>query len=450
MVNDSLIGKTLRNHYKIESLLGQGGFGVTYKAIDIDKPKHPSCVVKQFQPKILDSNILENAQRLLENAQRLFDREARSLEELGKKHDQIPELLAYFREDGEFYLVQEFIDGYDLTKEIVPDKQLSEDAVAQLLKDILEILEFVHQNRIIHRDIKPANLIRRQSDGRIVLIDFGAVKQIVVEVDAQGQRSTTVPVGTFGYMPLEQRNGHPEYSSDIYAVGIIGIQALTGLKPTQLPRDPKTGDVIWQDCAKNVSNRLADIITKMVHDRASSRYQSVREVLGALDVFLTYVPEKYSFLQDCLKRKRWKNADEETVKLMLEVAGRTQQRSMDIDSLKKFPCEDLRIIDALWVRYSNDRFGFSVQHRVWKEVKGDSPADGKVYERFSETVGWRKTGEWIWYTDLIFDISAPPGHLPTGRVGEISLLKRLFGKVGGFGLERINAIAEKLSECRIP
>ncbi|MEH1856685.1 MAG: serine/threonine-protein kinase [Nostoc sp.] len=266
----SLKRKTLRNRFEIIKQLGSGGSGDTYLAIDLDLPGQPHCVVKHFDPK--DSNPV-----VLPIAKKLFDREAEVLYQLGNDHDQIPRLFAHFNEDGDFYLVQEFIDGHALTQEIVPGQPLNENTVLNLLKDILEVLAFVHQHDIIHRDIKPQNLMRRSSDQKIVLIDFGSIKKI----GALGA-GLTIAVGTPGYMPSEQAKGKPKLCSDIYAVGMIGIQALTGLIPEQLPEDPSTGEVIWRDRAQ-VSDALANILDTMVRDRYNQRYQSATEALQALN-----------------------------------------------------------------------------------------------------------------------------------------------------------------------
>ncbi|WP_242054860.1 serine/threonine-protein kinase [Nostoc flagelliforme] len=277
----SFARKTLRNRFEIVKHLGSGGSGDTYLAIDLDLPGQPHCVVKHFHPK--DPN-----PAVVAIAKSLFDREAEVLYQLGNDHDQIPRLFAHFNEDGDFYLVQEFIDGHALTQEIVPGQHLSENAVLNLLKDILEVLAFVHQNDIIHRDIKPQNLMRRYSDQKIVLIDFGSIKKI----GALGA-GLTIAVGTPGYMPSEQAKGKPKLCSDIYAVGMICIQALTGLVPEQLQEDPNTGEVIWRDQAQ-VSDALADILDTMVRDRYNQRYQSATEALQALNFALELSPSLQS------------------------------------------------------------------------------------------------------------------------------------------------------------
>lgn len=269
-----LVGTKLRNRYYIARQLGSGGFGDTYLAEDRDLPGNPQCVVKHLKPNS-DPGVLQVARRL-------FDTEAQILFRLGNDHNQIPQLFAHFEENGEFYLVQEFIDGHDLTRELTPDKRLNEAQAVKLLQEILEVLVFVHENNVIHRDIKPQNLMRRRRDGKIVLIDFGAVKEIrSLMVNAPGQTSATVGVGTPGYMPSEQARGRPKLCSDIYAVGMIGIQALTGIRPDQLPEDPKTGEVIWRDRVL-VSDLMGEALDKMVRDHFSQRYQNAAEALQAI------------------------------------------------------------------------------------------------------------------------------------------------------------------------
>ncbi|MGK7921011.1 MAG: SUMF1/EgtB/PvdO family nonheme iron enzyme [Trichodesmium sp.] len=277
-------GKILRQRYKIIDSLGSGGFGDTYLAVDLDLPGKPKCVVKHLSPKIPDPGVLPVAQKL-------FEREAETLYKLGQDSDQIPKLFAHFQEGREFYLVQEYIEGQDISKELTPGKKLSESETIALLKGILSALAVAHQNNIIHRDIKPQNLMRRKSDKKIVLIDFGAVKEISVLTTANQPRTTTltVAVGTPGYMPSEQAIGKPKLSSDIYAVGMVGIKALTGKEPEDLPTDQDTGNIIWQNQAK-VSNYLADILDKMVQEYFRERYKNAKEVLKALNIQTSQQP----------------------------------------------------------------------------------------------------------------------------------------------------------------
>jgi eukaryotic-like serine/threonine-protein kinase len=226
------------NRYEIIKDLGGGGFGDTYLAKDLNLPGKPPCVVKHLQP-------TDNSPTGLALARRLFDTEAQVLYNLGNQCQQIPTFFDNFEENGQFYLVQEFIDGHDLKTEIIAGQQLSESDVITLLKSILEVLAVAHEHQpkaVIHRDIKPANLMRRRQDDKIILIDFGAVKEInQLIVKANGDVTTTVPIGTPGYRPREQAKGKPKLCSDVYAVGMIGIQALTGIHPDDLRDNPSTG-----------------------------------------------------------------------------------------------------------------------------------------------------------------------------------------------------------------
>ena len=262
----------LRGRYKITKLLGRGGFGETYLAEDGDRPGKPICVVKQLQPN-------SNAPYVLKAAQRLFNNEAEILYKLGN-HEQIPQLLAHFEENDQFYLVQEFIDGNDLSVEINQNRRWSEEQIIALLKDVLTVLQFVHEQNVFHRDIKPSNLIRRRRDGKIFLIDFGVVKEIQLPT-AHNNTYSTISVGTPGYVPNEQLGGKPRVSSDIYALGITAIQALTRLYPEQIAENPQTGEILWRQNAQ-VSDRLAEILDRMVKSHFRDRYQSVEEVLDDL------------------------------------------------------------------------------------------------------------------------------------------------------------------------
>ena len=269
-----MIGEVLAGRYEITTLLKRGGFGQTYRAKDILLPRTPTCVVKQLKPINSDPDSLEEAKRL-------FIKEAESLQELGQKHPQIPSLFAYFQEKGELYLVEEYIDGRSLAEEFLPGQPLSEEQVVNLLEELLEIVEFVHRHNVIHRDIKPANLIRRTKDNKLVLLDFGAVKQVTTQV-----QQLSIAIGTPGYMPSEQANGYPQLSSDVYAVGMIGIQALTGIKPAPqagggFPKEPTTGELSWREQVQ-VSPKLADILDKMVRRQPNKRYWSAKEALEAV------------------------------------------------------------------------------------------------------------------------------------------------------------------------
>ncbi len=267
----------LGGRYQVVRRLGSGGFSRTFLVTDIHLPNHPRCVIKQLKVQDKDTGTLDMARRL-------FDTEARVLYQLGN-HPQIPALMAHFEEDQEFYLAQEYIEGSRLNRQVEEGKPWSETRVVLLLQEVLEILSFVHRQQVIHRDIKPSNLIRRHSDGKLVLIDFGAVKQVTSSplLDAEtGATNITVAIGTHGYMPNEQYAGKPRFSSDVYAVGILGIRALTGLHPQKIEEDPVTSELAWRQHAPEVSSSLVAVLDKMVRYDFRDRYPTAQEALGAL------------------------------------------------------------------------------------------------------------------------------------------------------------------------
>jgi serine/threonine-protein kinase len=284
-----MIGQLLARRYQILRVLGAGAFGQTYVAQDTHIPGNPTCVVKHLKP-------ATNSPQLLETARELFQREAETLVKLGK-HQQIPQLMAYFEEDQEFYLVQEFIEGHTLTHELQPGQRWSETQIVPLLLEVLEILEFVHSYGVIHRDIKPDNIMRRACDQKLVLIDFGAIKQVQIQpLNQPGQEpsvATSIRIGTPGYTPTEQDWGKPRPNSDLYALGIVAIQALTGLYPHQFQEDDETGELFWQHQAE-VSSGVGTILTKMVRYHFKDRYQSATEALQALQ----QLSHPYATVQD--------------------------------------------------------------------------------------------------------------------------------------------------------
>jgi len=270
-----LIGTLLRDRYRITQVLGSGGFGETYLAQDTLRPGHPVCVVKQL--KIISDN--PKAHHL---ARRLFESEAVVLGQLGE-HNQIPRLLAYFEIQESFYLVQEMVEGKLLRDVLSKSKPLSQRAVVRLLLNLLPVVSFVHSKGVIHRDIKPSNIIYRTADKRYVLIDFGAVKTISNKLANAGtQITSTVGIGTQGYMPSEQSAGMPNVRSDIYALGITAIESLTG-RPPHIFKRSESGEIIWSHTVSDISPVLSGIVNKMVRYDFNNRYTSAQSVIEDLE-----------------------------------------------------------------------------------------------------------------------------------------------------------------------
>ena len=268
--------RLFRDRYRIFRTLGRGGFGVTFLARDMALPSSPLCVIKLLCPKVSHPMALQRA------CQR-FEREAKILSQLGS-HAQIPRLLDYFQVNGEFYLVQEYIKGRTLAREVKMRGALSEREVKQFLWEIMPVLSYVHENNVIHRDIKPPNIIRCQDDGRLVLIDFGAVKEHFIRMGESTQRATTTHfVGTLGFAPPEQLALRSTYASDIFALGVTCLYLLTGKPPMEFDYDPATGEVNWQ-AAVQVSDHFGKVLDKMLKVSCRDRYQNAEEVLRMLDL----------------------------------------------------------------------------------------------------------------------------------------------------------------------
>ncbi len=268
-----MIGQLLAGHYRVLQVLGVGGFGQTYITEDLHLPGNPKCVLKHLKPASADRSLLEIARKF-------FEKEAIVLQQLGN-HDRIPRLLAYFEEQQEFYLVQEYVPGNPLSTELQAGRKWSEQQVVELLAEILDILVFIHSQGVIHRDIKPDNIMRRAIDRRLILIDFGAIKQVRNQQMLHGQQTMTVAIGTPGYMPIEQASGNPRASSDLYALGSIGIHALTGVNPCELASDDLTGELKWEHLT--VANpQLIAILQRMTRYHFKDRYLTAAEALAAV------------------------------------------------------------------------------------------------------------------------------------------------------------------------
>lgn len=265
----------LNNRYRILQTLGAGGFGETFLAEDTHLPSRRRCVIKRLIP-------VSNSPQLAQQVHQRFEREAVILEQLGE-HPQIPDLYAYFESTGQYYLVQEWIDGVTLTQQVQATGVLPEATVRSILVSLLPVLEFVHSKQMVHRDIKPDNVILRSRDQQPVLIDFGAVKEAMgTVVNSQGHAANTLVIGTPGYMPSEQAGGRPTYSSDLYALGLTAIFLLTGKSPEALQTDPHTSELLWRQAAPTVSPQLAMVLDRSIRLHPSQRFYSPQEMLHAL------------------------------------------------------------------------------------------------------------------------------------------------------------------------
>lgn len=475
----------LGSRYRPLSAIAQGGMGRTFLAVDEDIPSKPQCVVKQLY-------LQQGPASSFPKAVQLFHQEASRLDSLGQ-HPQIPSLLAHFEENRWLYLVQELIEGPTLAAELKESGPFPEARILQLLRDLLPVLKFVHQNQVIHRDIKPANIIRRQSGedslngsnlvesrslgsgdigsanissvnialrGELVLIDFGIAKLF----SANAALQTGTIIGTPAYMAPEQSRGKALPASDLYSLGVTCIHLLTGVSPRNL-YDPSNDCWAWRQHLpgnKTTSQTLANVLDRLLQSAVSKRYKSAAEVLKALqprspagalaisgaassgaarslaprrsgaaskaigglsfnpfwsrifpwqkqpktnDVLNSEVGIDYSRLRDLLAARKWKQADEETRTLLCRALGKYPRAYIYTDEIGKLPCADLETIDRLWVKYSEARFGFSVQALIYESA-------GEDYGSFCDRVGWLTYNSNSRESGLQFKRSAPVGHLP--------------------------------------
>jgi formylglycine-generating enzyme required for sulfatase activity/predicted Ser/Thr protein kinase len=257
------------DRYRVERLIAQGGFGRTFLGVDEYKPSRPKCAIKQFAPQ---------GQGNLDKAAELFKQEAIRLEELGN-HNCIPELLAYCEQDGQQYLIQEFIDGHDLATEIAQQGTFDQVKVQHFLSNLLPLLQFIHAGGVIHRDIKPENIIRRHSDRQLVLVDFGAAKYAT----STALLKTGTSIGSAEFMAPEQARGKAVFASDLYSLGVTCIYLLTGTSPFDLIDGNNAW--IWRSHLKStpVNGNLGKIIDRLITHAVNHRYQSVEQVLADLD-----------------------------------------------------------------------------------------------------------------------------------------------------------------------
>jgi len=275
-----MIGQLLDRRYRIEKKLGSNGLGQTYLAVDTHRPGEPKCIVKQLL-------LPRNQGKSIEIIELILKKKVEFLERLGK-HNQIPQLLAFFQENKEFYLVEEFITGHSLVDEIGHGIPMPEDQLCKLLQEILEILIFVHGHGIVHRQVTAENLIRRSSDGKLVLINFGLVqdKDINTQLLKTYRESSENDSENIDSQLVLEFGQSQSTSSDIYGLGLIAIQALTGLQGKDViqisdHQNPQNPILAWHDQVK-ARPQVVSMLDKMVHSNPEERYQSAPEVLAAL------------------------------------------------------------------------------------------------------------------------------------------------------------------------
>ena len=429
------------DRYIIEGKLGEGGFGITYLAKEA--PNGGRVVIKTLKDDLLsDRNFARYRERFLQEALLL------SL----CRHPNIVEIDNYFTHDDFPCIAMEYVAGEDLCKLVERRGILSETEALNYIRQVGEAVIVVHDKGLIHRDIKPQNIMVRDNQDA-VLIDFGLARGFIPD------RTQQMTYGlTYGFAPPEQYGEIGRFAeyTDVYALAATLYYLLTSTTPPAAHLRAFNPALESQfQINPNISHAVHRAIMEGMEMDETKRPQSVQKWLAMLPQPtlsdwgqrggvsptipspqpppqpVKLISVDYSQLDRLLASGKWEEAEHETKNKMLEAAGRTEERWFRISDIYGFPCEDLRTIDQLWVKYSNGRFGFSVQKRIYESLGGIiGYYDQKIWEAFGDRVGWRVNSNGLDYRDLKFNTKAPEGHLPgRGRKGLACGLLSLFSRV---------------------
>ncbi|MDJ0582335.1 serine/threonine-protein kinase [Crocosphaera sp.] len=419
-------GETLQNgRYTINYILGAGGFGITYLATET--PSNNQIAIKTLNATVQGKdNFLD--------LQNKFIKEAFLLAKCSHPH--IVKVHNVFDEDGLWYMVMEYIKGDDLAVYLQKNGVLPEASAVLIIQQIGEALTYIHSQSFLHRDVKPNNILFSENNAK--LIDFGIAREFTA-----GETRTHTNYRTDGYAPPEQdeERAKRDIYTDVYALAATLYNLLTDQVP--LPANFRVQNIPLpppQQFNNKISDRTNNAILKGMELQPENRPQTIQDFLSLLTPFSKgergginplimspLTPPKrddlssdrgvdYSKLRDLLKAGKWKEADAETAKVMLQVANRSEERWLRRNDIDNFPCTDLRTINQLWLDYSEGKFGFSVQKDIYHRLGGTRDYNAEVWEAFGDAVGWRKGGSWLNYEDITFKkASAPGGHLPIYR-----------------------------------
>ncbi|MEM9120873.1 MAG: AAA-like domain-containing protein [Cyanobacteria bacterium P01_F01_bin.56] len=271
--------RIIRKRYEVVSKLSSNSPIKAYLVRDLDLAGKPQYIIKHL-------NSAANNLNLLEHIKDLFHNRLKDFEKI-RGHEKIPNLIAFFEEDGEFYIVQDFIEGSNLDAEIAPFQRWEEEKVIDFLIDICEVLGFIHRQGLAHLNLKPSNIRRKEIDKSLTLIDFGILQEIMSLVDLEQGEDLSEDSWTLDYYPPEEISEWSDEQRDIYALGMIAIQALTGNYPYELNVDRKTREVIWRYSVSNqpmvdIRPEFADVIDKMVSHKISGRHRNIDKILADL------------------------------------------------------------------------------------------------------------------------------------------------------------------------
>ena len=473
-------GQMVEDRYQLQNLLGVGGFGGVFKGQDVFLGK----ILRNVAIKIIAPLDIENFAGLSKEK-----REAEYTRQQGQQRDELgtavnlshPHVVTGFhvglwRWQGEdyLYLVMELAQG--TLQDELRDRQPSEAEVVDILLQVARGLDYLHrEKRLIHRDVKPGNILRCQEQWK--LSDFGLSRQM----SDKSQSRTGNIAGSIAFMPPEAFGNESVVSTawDMWSLGILGAALVDGGRlPFNYQSEMDLMLKIYQGDVKlptRIPERLAPVVTNCLLREKSKRWSAAQVIEYLSNRQNTTIAPKasstsqpvspevqlksdvgmdYSKLYDLLKAGKWEEADKETARVMLVVAKRKKEGWLDTESMDNFPCADLRTIDQLWVEYSNGRFGFSVQERIYRGLGGTREYNREIWEKFGEKIGWKKRGRWLYYKNVTFDKKAAEGHLPSFWFGAnpSSYYRNLGAGLDGFGSVGwlwCSSLASRLVDCNL-
>ncbi|MFM7406270.1 MAG: protein kinase domain-containing protein [Cuspidothrix sp.] len=429
----------------VQNVLGTGGFGVTYSVKEVSTDQ--IFVIKTL-------NHIQQSKEDFQNLQVKFVNEALRLAKCSHPH--IVKVYEVIEEDGLWGMLMEYINGQDLAAYLDEHGKLSEQEALCYINQIGQALEYVHQQGFLHRDIKPSNIILRRGKPEAVLIDFGLAREYTI-----GKVRNMTNERTDGYAPIEQykKRGNFGKYTDVYALAATLYTLLT--KQVPIPAEYRKDHTLLlppKQFNAHISDRINNAIVQGMTVDFQKRPQSVRqfrELLGLVKNS-SHIYEKvsavgmnYIKLRDLLKEGKWQEADAETTRIMLAVVKKEDDGWLNEKDIENFPCEDIRTIDQLWLKYSKGHFGFSVQNRIYQNLFQKGDPECVIWDKFGDIVGWRQDKKWMYYDDLTFDLSAPIAHLPAG----IFWFDSWWGRYGWFLLDgvegRFLALLRRMVNCNI-
>ena len=391
--------KLQHGKYTIEKELGQGGFGITYLVKDKQGNQLVVKTLNDYLRRQLDFAKFE--QDFLNEALRLAK----------FRHPHIVRVDEVIQEGDRWCMVMEYIDGEDLAHRVWQQGVLSESEALRYMQQLGEALTMIHNHGLLHRDLKPLNIMVRKNLLDAVLIDFGIAREFSPNLTQTHTQSLSD-----GFAPIEQYDWRAKRGAytDVYALAATLYALLTGAMPIPSPvRAFGTRLEPPQQLNSKISDRVNQAILQGMAMKPEKRPQSVLEwlaMLGNNQVLPGLSPADYDKLRGLLAAGKWQQADRETAALMLKASGR--KGWLRVTDIEKFPSQELQMLDKLWREYSCDRFGISVQKRIWQGLVDSKKTDWQNWSSFGDRVGWRLKGNWLSHSRLKFTLEAPAGELP--------------------------------------